>query len=175
MDTTETTDPIVPDYPLPPLVIDQEGKYYLHTAGRWATFLGIFGFVITGFILLGAIFVGTLFSLMGRFNPAMNMPSSSGGPAAASILNAASSFISFFYVLIAVFYFFLSYYLYRFGTGIKKSTMFNDTATATKSLEYLKSHFKLIGITTIVVISLYLLLFIGIILVSVFAASALHQ
>src|ERR1700744_4192585 len=104
MDTTETTDPIVPDYPLPSLAIDEQGKYYLHTAGRWATFLGIFGFVITGFILLGAIFVGSLFSLMGRLNPAMNMSSSSGGPAAASMLGAASGFISFFYVLIAVFY-----------------------------------------------------------------------
>ncbi len=173
MDTTETTDAIVPDYPLPSLVIGEEGKYYLHTAGRWATFLGIFGFVMTGFILLCALFLGTLFSLMGRFNPAMN--TTPGGSAAASIMGAASGAISFVYVLIAVFYFFLSYYLYKFGIGIKKSTTFNDSATATKSLEYLKSHFKLIGITTIVVISLYLLIFIGAILVAVFAASALHQ
>lgn len=172
MDTTETTDPIVPDYPLPSLVIDEQGKYFLHTAGRWATFLGIFGFVMTGFILLAAIFVGSVFSLMGRLNPAMN--ATPGGAAASSIMGAASGAISFVYVLIAVFYFFLSYYLYKFGTGIKSSTMSNDTATATKSLEYLKSHFKLIGITTIVIISLYLLIFIGLILVGVFAASAMH-
>jgi len=175
MDTTETTNPIVPDYPLPPLVIDQQGKYFLHTAGRWATFLGIFGFVMTGFILLAAIFVGSVFSLMGRLNPAMNMPSSSGGATASTILGAMSGVVSFFYVLIALFYFFLSYYLYRFGTGIKKSTTFNDSVTATKSLEYLKSHFKLIGITTIVIISLYLLIFIGAIMVGIFASSALHQ
>jgi hypothetical protein len=174
MDTTETTDPIVPDYPLPSLVIDEQGKYYLHTAGRWATFLGIFGFVMTGFILLAAIFVGSIFSLISRFNPAMNMPSAPGAPAASSIFSAMSGAVSFLYVLIAVFYFFLSYYLYKFGTGIKKSTMFNDSVTATKSLEYLKSHFKLIGITTIVIISFYLLVFIGAILVGVFAASAMH-
>jgi len=175
MDTTETTDPIVPDYPLPSLVIGEEGKYYLHTAGRWATFLGIFGFVITGLTLLEAIFIGSLFSLMGRLNPAMNMPTTPGGPAASSIMSAFSGVISFVCVLAAVFYFFLSYYLYKFGTGIKKSTTFNDSVTANKSLEYLKSHFKLIGITTIVIISFYLLIFIGAILVGVFAASALHQ
>ena len=172
MDTTETTDPIVPDYPLPSLVIGEEGKYYLHTAGRWATFLGIFGFVATGLILLLAIFAGSALSFMSRLNPAMSGP---GGAQASAAMGAMSGVVSFIYVLIAVFYFFLSYYLYKFGTGIKKSTTFNDSATATKSLEYLKSHFKLIGITTIVYISFCLLIFVGLILVGVFAASAMHQ
>lgn len=176
METTETTETIapVPD-PNSGMVLNAQAKYFLHTAGRWATFLGIMGFIGTGIILLCAIFVGALLSLISRFNPAaMAMPSNPGMPEASSFIGAASGFISFFYVLIALFYFFVSYYLYRFGTGIKKSTMFNDADGTTKSFEYLKSHFKLIGITTIVIIALYVLMFIIGIIVIASAASAMH-
>ena len=161
MDTTETTDPIVPDYPLPPLVIDQEGKYFLHTAGRWATFLGIMGFIGTGVIALCAIFIGSIFSVISRLNPAAQaIPSGVGG------------FLTFLYLMIAVFYFFMSYYLYQFGTKIKNGTSLNDSALATKAFMNLKSHFKLIGITTIIFLSIEILAVIIVVIAAVFATSA---
>lgn len=171
MDTTETTTEQFAPIPEPVITLDAQAKYFLHTAGRWATFLGILGFIGTGLVLLCAVFVGTVFSLLSRFNPTAMMGTNTDNSVASSALGAASGFVSFFYVLIAVFYFFMSYYIYKFGTGIKKSMMFSDSIGATKAFEYLKSHLKLIGITAIVFISFYILI---IIIVVIAAASAMH-
>lgn len=165
METTETTEPIPAPAPAPlQVVLTEQAKYFLHTAGRWATFLGIMGFIGTGFIVLCALFVGTIFTAISRLNPA-----------AAAIPMGGTGLITFMYLLIAVFYFFMSYYIYQFGANIKRGMALNDSLQATKAFEYLKSHLKLIGITTIVCISLELLVLIGVILVLIFAASALHQ
>jgi len=149
----QSTDPILPLQPQADLVITAEAKYFLHTAGRWASFLGVLGFIGTGIIAIVALFIGTIFSFIGQLNPAAAaMPAGIGG------------FLTFIYLLIAVFYFFMSYYLYQFGVSIKNGTTFNDPVMVTKALKNLKSHFKLIGITSIVFISFYVLaIIIGII------------
>ena len=149
MDTTETTEPIYPEIPPPNLVLNAEAKYFLHTSGKWASFLGILGFIGTAFIILCAAFIGTIFSFIGRFNPG-----------AAAIPGAMGGVITFFYLLFAVFYFFLSFYIYQFGTSIKRATTYNDSVLATKAFRNLKSHLKLVGITAIVIISLYVVIFV---------------
>ena len=162
METTETTE-LTPD-PTPDMVLTQEAKYLLHTAGRWATFLGIMGFIGAGIIALLAFFVGTIFTAISKLNPmASGMPF------------AASGFITFIYLLIAVFYFFIAYYLYQFGVNIKSGTLYNDTIQTTKAFRNLKSHFKLIGITSIVVISFYILFFIIGIIVLIAGISHHHN
>jgi len=164
METTENTELTPPLEPTPQLVLTEQAKYYLHTAGRWATFLGILGFIGTGFVVLIAFFIGTIFTFLGRFNPA-----------AAAIPQGIGGFFTFIYLLVAVFYFFLSYYIYQFGTTIKASTTFNDAALATKAFQNLKSHFKLIGITAIVAIGLDILFIIIGIIAVIGAASTMHQ
>jgi hypothetical protein len=160
MEPTETTESILPVEPQPDMIITAEAKYFLHTAGRWASFLGVLGFIGTGFVVIIALFIGTIFSYIGRLNPAAAaMPAGVGG------------IFTFIYLLVAVFYFFMSYYIYQFGVAIKNGTTFNDPILATKAFKNLKSHFKLIGITAIVFISIYLLALVIGIIVAIAAAA----
>ena len=148
MDTTETTEPIVPDYPLPNLLIGQEGKKYLYTAGKWARFLGILGFIGTALITLVCVFVGVVSPVIGALS------SSSTGLA----IGASASALSMLPLMpIMILYFFVSYFIYQFGTNIKNAIAVNDTSFATKAFKNLKSHFKLLGIIAIIAIVCYII------------------
>jgi hypothetical protein len=159
METTETSGQ---SFTPPTLNIDFQAQGYLKSAGRWATFLGILGFVACGIIFIVAFFAGAIFSRVGG---------ASYGPLAA-LTAGAGWLITFFYLLIDVFYFFFSLYLYQFGDRIKKGIDRWDNISVTVAFEKLKSFFKLWGITTIVVISLYLLIIVGFIAFGILAATS---
>jgi hypothetical protein len=161
MDTNETFEPI----PSPVLTIGAEGQYFLKTAGRWATFLGIIGFIGCGLIAIEAFFVGSVFTRVAAVSP---------NP----MLTAMAGFgwlFSFFYLLIALLYFFFSLYLYQFGDKIKRGITFADNAGVNEAFGKLKSFFKLWGILTIVALSFMVLCVIIGIIIAIAAASALHQ
>ena len=150
MEPTETNQP-QHDHGAPnSLVLLEEAQYYLQKAGQWARFLGIMGFIGSGLMAILSFFIG---SIMGGL--AMRQgniyPAGMGG------------IMGFFYLLIAVLYFFVSLYLYQFGTNAKAGLAFNDPIQVSKSLEKLKSFFKTLGITTIVMMALYVLIIIGVI------------
>lgn len=159
----DTTEPLLPLDPEPEIVITPDGKYYLHTAGQWASFLGIIGFIITGLILILALFMGGIYSKIGA--AAYQSPGEPAGMA--GIMTAFASFLWIFYLALAIFYFFLSLYLYKFGSNIKAGTALNDSNKATQAFSSLKSLFKLWGITAIVVISLYILIIIAAVVIAV--------
>jgi uncharacterized protein DUF5362 len=162
MDTTETNVPPAPIHD-PVLVLNAEAQAYLRETGKWASFLSVMGFIFCGLILIIAIFIGSFFSLMSRFSPAYNtMPQGVGGV------------VSVFYILIDVLYFFFPFYLYRFADRIKKGLVYQDGIHVTSALGSLKSFFKLWGIITIIVVSLYLLIFLLVIVVGV-GANLMHR
>ena len=134
------------------LKLSESAKDFLKETAKWAYFLSILGFIGIGFIIFAALFAGTLFSSMSKLNPAMGAMGSSFGIV-----------IAFVYFLIAVLYFFPVYYLNKFASNAKRAFKNNDSETLTTALEYLKSHYKYIGIMTLVVFSLYFLMFIGMI------------
>jgi hypothetical protein len=141
------------------IVLTAEAQSYLLSAGKWATFLGILGFVFCGLFLLVAVSIGTIFTKMGELmpaNPGFRMMAGMGGG------------ITIFYLLIDLLYFFFALYIYQFATKIKAGINFNDSAHITAGLGKLKSFFKLWGIVTIVIIAFYILAIIGVI---VFAAA----
>ncbi len=150
METTEINEPQKSGDPTP-IILNEEAQYFLHQAGKWAKFLGILGFIGTGFIVIASFFMGAIFSTMAMYQ-ANPYPAGMGG------------FMTFFYLLLAVFYFFFSLYLYRFGNKIRTGVEYNDTALVTGGLSNLKSFFKLMGITTIVIIILYVLIIIGVVI-----------
>lgn len=133
--------------------LNESAKDFLKETAKWAYFLSILGYIGIGFIILAALFAGTLFSAMGKMNPAMGMMGSSFGMAMAVV-----------YLLIAALYFFPVYYLNKFASNAKAALNTNDSETLTTSFRYLKSHYKFIGIMTLVVFSLYLLMFVGMII-----------
>jgi hypothetical protein len=150
METTENFEPTAE----PQIILSDEAQYYLQKAGQWAYFLGIVGFVLAGILVLVSLFIGSIFSMMSKFQPQAATPY----PA------AMGSFLSFLYILIAVFYFFFSLYMYQFGSRIKNGILHSNSEEVTIALGKLKSFFKLWGISTVVIISLYALIFIVVII-----------
>lgn len=166
METTET--PEIFDQPgsEPTLTLNLEAQTYLREAGKWASFLGIVGFIICGFIVLAALFIGAILSMVSKFSP---------DPNAAMAMAGASGFLSVIYLLIGLIYFFFSLYLYQFGSQIKKGIMFSDNGHITNALGKLKSFFKLWGIITIIVLCLYALIIIAAVIFGAAAASMVNK
>lgn len=119
---------------------------FLRETAKWANFLSIVGFIGIGLIVLGALFGGAFMaSAASEFG---------GGP-----LAAGGAFFTIIYLLVAVLYFFPVYYLFKFAKNMKAALQAKDEETLTKGFEYMKSHYKFIGILTIVLLSFYVLVF----------------
>ncbi|MBD1364234.1 hypothetical protein IDJ77_10480 [Mucilaginibacter sp. ZT4R22] len=149
----ETADETLEPLPEQPLIISEESKLYLVQAGKWATFLGIVGFVFTGLIMFVAISSTNNLSNMQRFPMAGMFP----------FLRVLLIVITVVYVIMAVVTFFFSLYLYKFGTTVKEGILYNDSIKTNAAFGKLKSFFKLWGVTTIIVLILYALMFLFII------------
>ena len=114
-------------------------------------------------IVLGA-FMSVAMSAM----PAMGETSPYGNAMGENPIMAMKSYFGIIYIVFALFYFFPVYYLYNYAKGTKQAIESGNSDVLTNALVNLKSHHKFLGILTIVMISLYILAFIGII---IFAAS----
>jgi hypothetical protein len=143
------------------LQLNDSAKGFLKEAAKWAYFLSILGYIMIGFFVVFALFAGAIFSSVGQMIPLgqMGMFGSSFG-----------IIVTFFYLLIAALYFFPIYYLNKFASNLKLAFKNNDSVTLASSFEYLKSHYKFIGIMAIVTLSFYALFIIGAIVVALAAA-----
>jgi hypothetical protein len=159
METPDNSGYVTPG-PEREMVLNQEALYYLQQAGKWATFLGIVGFIFTGLILLGALSASALVAVFQRINPMIGAGMAGG--------------IAVYYIVIAAVYFFFSLYLYQFGSKVKQGIGFGDTVLVTAALGKLKSFFKLWGIMTIVAFALMVVIIICAIIFAATFASAMH-
>ncbi len=125
------------------LKLNNHAKEFLKEAAKWTKFLSIVGFIAIGLLVVVALFFGAIFSSLSGFGDA----------------GLGGGFITVIYLLVAVLYFFPVYYMYKFSVNMKSALRENDEDTLTKAFEYLKSHYKFIGILTIIMISFYLLMF----------------
>jgi len=135
------------------LRIDSASKTFLLEAAKWTTFLAILGYIGIGLMVLAGIFMLISGAAMSSYNSMIPM----GGGA----------FFALFYLIFAAFYFIPINYLYKFASNMKLAIEAKNQANLTKSFEYLKSHYKFIGILTIVVISIYILIFLGVMIMGV--------
>lgn len=130
----------------PGVVLTYEAQTYLRESGKWANFLGIMGFVICGLLLIISLFIGSMMSIMGKISPMYSeLPAVAGG------------IFTVIIILLDILYFFFAFYLYQFGSKIKRGLSFGDSEQVATALGKLKSFFKLWGIVTIVVLCLYAL------------------
>lgn len=125
------------------LKLNNHAVNFLRETAKWANFLSIIGFIGVGFLVIVALFFGTFFA-----NLSADLPVGVGG-----------TFITVIYLIMAGLYFFPIYYLNRFAGNMKRALQMEDEDTLTKGLEYLKSHYKFIGILTIIMLSFYVLSF----------------
>ena len=131
------------------LIIDWRSKEFLKETAKWTKFLAILGFVGIGFMVLG--------SLVMLFAPSSLM-SNGDFPFGGKI------FMMLLYLAFAVLYYFPISYLYQFSENTKKAIENNDNNAIRDAFEFLKSHYKFMGILTIILLSFYaIMIFIGLI------------
>ena len=131
------------------LVIDWRSKEFLKETAKWTKFLAILGFVGIGLMVLG--------SLVMLFAPSSLM-SNGDFPFGGKI------FMMLLYLAFAVLYYFPISYLYQFSENTKKAIKNNDNNAIRDAFEFLKSHYKFMGILTIILLSFYaIMIFIGLI------------
>ncbi|NLP57296.1 DUF5362 family protein [Lutibacter sp. B1] len=128
------------------LKLSKKAKTNLSETGKWVYFLSIIGFCFIGLIVIIALFAGTLLSTIGGDESPFPFP---------------GIFISILYLLMGLVYFFPIYYLFNFANNIKKAIEKKDSESLDKALENLKSHYKFVGILTIIMLAFYVLFGLG--------------
>ncbi len=124
---------------------------YLKETAKWCQFLSILGFIFLGFIFIAAV---SMIIFGSELNSTL---------AAAQGYNRGVQFptglIALLYIILGALYFFPIYYLYNFATNMKKATFSGSNSEIQEAFKNLKSHYKFVGIVTIVILSIYLLIF----------------
>lgn len=123
------------------LHLNESSKAFLRETAKWANFLAIVGYVFLGLIVIMALFMGTALASL----------SAAGG--------IGGGVITIIYLAIAALYFFPIYFLQRFAANMKNAFDHNDNEALTEGFNFLKKHYKFIGILMIVMISFYVLIF----------------
>lgn len=122
------------------LVINEEIKGYLLETCRWTKFMSILGYIGVSLMVLGG-----LISMVDGGLPEDN-------------------WISILYVILAIVYYIPINYLFQFSNDVKQGLISNYQESLSEGLGKLRSHFKFVGIFTIVIISLYLLVILYVII-----------
>ena len=124
------------------LTITSAAKGFLTETSKWCKFLSILGFVGLGLLLLSSFFINTIYSSM---------------PQATTIPFNLGIAMTIVYFLIIAIYIFPIYYLYQFSIQLKKALISKDDETLANAFEMLKSHYKFVGVFTIIMLSIYIL------------------
>lgn len=127
--------------------LNDQLRGYIKEIANWSFFLSIVGFIFIGFMVLGGLFAGVIL----------------GGMMGDDMLGAMAfgpGLLSGMYLVMALLYFFPVFYLYRFSSKAKVALRSGSDSELTEAFENLKSHYKFLGILTIVIIGLYFLGFI---------------
>lgn len=140
-------------------------KSALLETAKWTKFLAILGFVGIGLMIVAAFFMGVVMSSVNSFNDY--------GTSTNAFDFIGTGVISIIYIVMAVLYFFPVKYLFDFSNKVKTALQIQDQLLFNEAFTKLKSHYKFIGILTIVMIALYILIILGTIIFAVIMAGSL--
>lgn len=125
---------------LPPAILG-----FLKETSTWTYILSIIGFIGIGLMILaGIIFSITMGGMLG------------GNPYES--LGIDISYFGMIYILLGLIYFLPVLYLFNFSRKMKRALSLNTNEDLTAAFSNLKSHYKFLGVFTIVIISLYVLI-----------------
>lgn len=127
----------------------QSMKEYILSTAKWSRFLSILGFIGIGFMVIGAFTVGFF----------VNNSASAFGGGQSAMSGIPSFLFTVLYLIFAAIYFFPVYFLFKFSSNAIKAVNNNAQSQMEESLHNLKRHYQFIGILTIIVLSIYLLIF----------------
>lgn len=132
------------------LDINQDVRTLLKETSNWTYFLSLIGFIGIAFMFFLGLFF-TIFMGTGALNNSDlygNMGFSMG-------------YLGLVYVVLAVVYALPVYYLFNFSRKMKSALRQSNTTDFKLAISSLKSHYKFMGIFTIIIISLYLIIIIA--------------
>ncbi|WP_299016490.1 DUF5362 family protein [uncultured Polaribacter sp.] len=127
------------------LTLNSASKSFLKETAKWTYFLSIMGFIFVGLMVIFSFFAGVIFNNL----PNMEQMPFDIGPV-----------MTVTYLIFAVIYFFPILYLYQFSVKMRKALQSKGDEDLALALEKLKSHYKFVGVFTIIIISIYLLFFV---------------
>ena len=130
------------------LVITPMSGEFLRETAKWAKFLSILGLIGMGFYLIMVVFfflysLGASTAYGNGFNTVAMLP----------LLITA--------IIVIALYIAPIWWLYKFGTNLTSALNTRNNDQLTTSFQFLKRHYKFIGIMAIVMLGLYILSFIG--------------
>lgn len=128
------------------VTLNSKSKSFLREISKWTFFFSILGFIGIAFMVLGAILVGTVYA------PMLDMIAQQQG------LSSLGLSLTITYLVMALLYFMPVLYLFQFSRKMKVALASKNDEVLADAFEKLKSHYKFIGVLTIIMISLYVLL-----------------
>jgi hypothetical protein len=141
-----------------PLIISEISLSELASIRKWTFFLAIMGFIGSAFMVL----FGFFFGLMSKFIPQEGATSKFPGV-----------IIMLLYFMIGIVYIIPSLFLFNFSSKTKIALSTHSEVPFSEALNYLRLHFRFMGIMAIIGVALVFLgIFIAIILAMVAAANA---
>ncbi|MEI8047841.1 MAG: hypothetical protein WCI92_10725 [Bacteroidota bacterium] len=129
------------------LQFTSESVVYLLKAAKWGKFLAILGFVVTGLCIVSGI--GMIF-VINRIPEDMLPLNMSFSP----------QIVIVFYILFAGIYTIPVFFLNSFSNNAIRAINLSDSAVLTTSIKNLKNLFVFVGVSTIVILSLYTIILI---------------
>lgn len=131
------------------LQITATAQTFLREAARWGKFLSIIGFVFSGILAIAAFFAPSLYSNVSAFSELSE-----------SVKTSLNFIIIVFYLGFAILLFFPCFYLHKFSTKIDSALDHVHQENFEEAFKNLKSLFKFYGIVTVIILSIYVLVFI---------------
>jgi hypothetical protein len=129
--------------------LTSESVTYLLKAAKWGKFLAILGFIITGLMVIAGIMMSFVLNMVQDEMVPLNMPFS-------------PKLLSVFYIVIAGVYLIPVIFLNSFSNNAIKAVKRSSTENMTTSIRNLKNLFVFIGISTVVILALYIVILITI-------------
>jgi hypothetical protein len=122
--------------------LSAEAVTYLLKAAKWGKFMAILGFIVTGLLVVAAILMSFVLNTLSDEMVPLDMPFS-------------SMVFSFIYIIIAGIYVIPVIFLNSFSNNAIKAVNLSSAENMTASIRNLKNLFVFIGISTVVILSLY--------------------
>ncbi len=128
------------------LILNSEAMSYLNGIRKWTKFFAIMGAIGIGLMIVLALTIGTIFAALNdsMYNQSMPVP---------------TFFITIIYLFFAGLYVYPTYTLFKFSSEMKLTLSNKDSMGATRAFKFLNNHFQYVGILSIVIMSLYILVF----------------
>jgi MFS family permease len=119
--------------------LTDEAFGYLNEIRKWTTFFSILGFIGIVLMVIFGLFAGLIFSKLGYKN--MYFP---------------STLFGVIYLFFGIVYLLPVLYLFKFSMHAKKAIKMQHQQSISNAFKNMKSHFKFMGILTIIFLSLYI-------------------